>query len=117
MRREFRRLVVFASGNGSTLQAIIDAIKSNDLNSNIVLVVSNNRDAYALQRAKAAGIDTYVINAKKNDEIDDELDNVLKHYNFDLIVLAGYLRMIGPKLLKNYILINTHPALLPKYGC
>ncbi|MBR3697409.1 MAG: phosphoribosylglycinamide formyltransferase [Clostridia bacterium] len=109
-------LVVFASGNGSTLQAIIDAINMNKLDAKIELVVSNNKNAYAIERAKKFGICTYIISSKKIDEIDDEMFEVLKKYNIDLIVLAGYLKMIGPKLLKKYRIINTHPSLLPKYG-
>ncbi len=111
-----KQLVVFASGSGTTLQAIIDAIESNVLDSSIVLVVSNVPDAYALERAKNAGIDTYTIRSKKGSEIDAELEEVLGQYDFDLIVLAGYLRIIGPKLLGKYTIINTHPSLLPKYG-
>ena len=109
-------LVVFASGNGSTLQAIIDAINSGMLNAKINLVVSNNENAYCLERAQKAKIPTYLISSKKMEDMDQELFEVLKNYNIDLIVLAGYLKMIGPKLLEKYKIINTHPSLLPKYG-
>lgn len=110
------RLVVFASGNGSTLQAIIDSIKKKDLHAKIELVVSDNPNAYALERAKLESIPTYIIRNKDFSERDNELFNVLKDYSFDLIVLAGYLKMIGPKLLQDYKIINTHPSLLPKFG-
>ena len=109
-------LVVFASGNGSTLQSIIDAIDKKELHSKIVLVVSNNPDAFALERAKKANIPTYVIKNKNYQDIDNELYEVLSHYDINLIVLAGYLKLIGDKLLSNYTIINTHPSLLPKYG-
>lgn len=109
-------LVILASGNGSTLQAIIDAILQKKLEARIHLVVSNNPEAYALTRAKNANIETYVLKTNTFDERDDELVNVLSNYNIDLIVLAGYLKMIGPKLLDHYKIINTHPSLLPKYG-
>lgn len=109
-------LVVFASGNGSTLQSIIDAINKEELNASISLVVSNNPKAFALERAKEANIETYIINSKDPDEMDKELSSVLSKYNIDLIVLAGYLKMIGKRLLSKYTIINTHPALLPKYG-
>ena len=109
-------LVIFASGNGSTLQAIIDSIENGKLNAKINLVVSNNKNAFALDRAKKANIPTYVISSKKTIDIDEELFEVLKDYKIDLIVLAGYLRMIGPRLLENYRIINTHPSLLPKFG-
>lgn len=109
-------IVVFASGNGSTLQAVIDAIESDNLIANIPLVVSNNPNAFALKRAEKAHIPTYVIKEKDNDKIDEELNQVLSKIDVDLIVLAGYLKLIGPKLIENYTIINTHPSLLPKYG-
>lgn len=109
-------LVVFASGNGTTLQAIIDAIEEKRLLANIALVVSNNPKAFALERAKKSNIPTYVIKEKNNDKIDDELDSILSKIEIDLIVLAGYLKLIGPKLIQKYTIINTHPSLLPKYG-
>lgn len=109
-------LIVFASGNGTTLQAIIDAIKNNEINAKINLVVSNNENAYALERAKKANIETYIIQNKKSEEIDTELTEKLRNYNVDLIVLAGYLKLIGENLINNYTIINTHPSLLPKFG-
>lgn len=109
-------LVVFASGNGSTLQAIIDSINENRLNANICLVVSDNPNAYALERAKKSNISTYIIQNKNFDARDLELSNILSQYDINLIVLAGYLKMIGPRLLEKYKIINTHPSLLPKYG-
>jgi len=109
-------LVVFASGNGTTLQSIIDAIYKKQLDANISLVVSNNPKAFALERAKKANIKTYVINATETNEIDNELDEVLSKFDINLIVLAGYLKLIGKKLLSKYTIINTHPSLLPKHG-
>ncbi len=109
-------LAVFASGSGTTLQAIINSIESKKLDAKISVVVSNKPDAYALQRAQKAGIPTYVISSKGKENIDNELFECLKNYEIDLIVLAGYLRMIGDKLLANYRIINTHPSLLPKFG-
>ena len=109
-------LVVFASGNGSTLQAIIDAIEEKNLIANISLVVSNNKNAFALERAKKANIPTYIIKEKNISKMDDELNSVLSKIDVDLIVLAGYLKLIGSKLIENYTIINTHPSLLPKYG-
>lgn len=103
-------------GNGTTLQSMIDAIENKTLNANICLVVSDHEDAYALQRAKNAGIATYVIKSKVTKEIDEELVTELQKYPVDLIVLAGYLRMIGEHLLSQYTIINTHPSLLPKFG-
>lgn len=109
-------LVVFASGNGSTLQAIIDSIHNHELEAQIDLVISDNANAYALERAKANHIETYIIQNKNFTQRDLELSHVLSKYSIDLIVLAGYLKMIGPNLLEKYTIINTHPSLLPKYG-
>ena len=81
-------LVVFASGNGSTLQAIIDSIKNNTLSAKISLVVSNNANCYALERAKLANIPTYIIQNKDFSQIDSELFDILSKYPVDLIVLA-----------------------------
>lgn len=109
-------IVVFASGNGTTLQSIIDAIKENKLDANIKLVISDNKEAYALERAQKENIETYIIKSKTNKEIDIELTNYLIDYEIDLIVLAGYLKIIGENLIENYTIINTHPSLLPKFG-
>lgn len=109
-------LAVFASGSGTTLQAIIDSIEAGKLDAKINIVVSNNPDAYALERAKKAGIPIYVITSKGKENIDNELYEELKKYEIDLIVLAGYLKMIGDNLLGKYKIINTHPSLLPKFG-
>lgn len=109
-------LVVFASGNGTTLQSIIDAISEKKLAASISLVVSNNKSAFALERAKKANIPTYVIKETDTDKIDKELCEVLSKIDINLIVLAGYLKLIGKNLLSKYTIINTHPSLLPKYG-
>lgn len=109
-------LVVFASGNGSTLQCIIDNINNGNLKAQINLVVSDNPNAYALKRAENHGIETYIIDNHTKEDIDIELSNILKNYSINLIVLAGYLRMVGSKLINNYTIINTHPSLLPKFG-
>lgn len=108
-------LIVFASGGGTTLQAIIHAIQKKELDCEISLVISNSPDAYALERAKKAGIETYVIQNKTAENIDLELENVLNHYEIDLIVLAGYLKKIGSNLVDKYTIINTHPSLIPKF--
>ena len=80
------------------------------------MVVSNNSNAYALERAKMNNIPTYIITGKSKEEIDIELENVLDNYKVDLIVLAGYLKLIGNRLISKYTIINTHPSLLPKFG-
>lgn len=80
------------------------------------MVVSNNSNAYALERAKMNNIPTYIITGKSKEEIDIELESVLDNYTVDLIVLAGYLKLIGNRLISKYTIINTHPSLLPKFG-
>ena len=109
-------LVVFLSGNGSTLQSIIDAINNGTLDASIELVVSSNPNAYGLERARIENIDTYVIKSASSEDTDEELLDILDEYDIDLIVLAGYLRKIGSNLLNAYNIINTHPSLLPKFG-
>lgn len=109
-------LVVFASGNGSTLQYIIDNINSGNLKAKIQLVVSNNPNAYALSRAKNSNIPTYIIKNSISSDVDFELLDVLSHYDINLIVLAGYLKLLGSGIISNYTVVNTHPALLPNYG-
>lgn len=103
-------------GSGTTLQSVIDAIEDKKLDSRINLVVSDNANAYALKRAEIHGIDTYLIKSKDKEERDAELAGVLAKYDIDLIVLAGYLKMIGARLIDKYRIINTHPSLLPKFG-
>ncbi len=107
------KLAVLVSGNGSTLQAIIDAINDNKLKGDIRIVISNTKDAYGLVRAKEAGINTYVLKDYKDDK---ELYNKLNESDIDLVVLAGYLKMIPVNVIRDFKIINTHPALLPKYG-
>lgn len=103
-------------GNGTTLQSVIDNIENGTLDAKINLVISDNKNAFALERARNNSIPTYVIKSKTTDEIDDELANLLNNYDVDLIVLAGYLKMIGKRLIDKYTIINTHPSLLPKFG-
>ena len=83
MKKQLKKLAVLASGNGTTLQSIIDAISKKELDSTISIVISNNSDAYALKRAEEANIKT---------------------------------KLIPKNVIRDFIIINTHPALLPKYG-
>lgn len=87
-----------------------------DLKAKINLVVSDNPNSYALKRAKKSNVPTYIIKGRDKEEIDIELENVLNSYDIDLIVLAGYLKLIGNRLINKYTIINTHPSLLPKFG-
>jgi len=118
---KIKKIAVFASHNGSDLQAVIDGCKAGKINAEVCCVISNNADAFALQRAKNAGIDAYCINTSlypDADELDRVTLSVLKKHETDLILLAGYLKKIGEPILKVYHnrIFNIHPALLPKYG-
>ena len=111
------RVAVFVSGSGSNLQAIIDAaIPSIE----IALVFSNNPDAYALKRAENHGIPTLVINHrdfKSREEFEGEILKHLEPLGIELIVLAGFMRILSPVLVRAYAnrMINLHPALLPSF--
>lgn len=107
-------IAVMISGNGSNLQALIDH------NIDIALVISSNPKAFGLSRAKQANIPTAVLEARQfnsPEEQDDYLLEQLAKFNIQLIVLAGYMRILGNKIIKQYYphIINTHPSLLPKY--
>lgn len=111
------RVAVFASGSGTNLQAIIDAqIKTIEIG----VVFSNNKDAYAVERAQKHEIAVKVIDHKNfetREEFDTEIINTLKPYNLDLIILAGYMRILSPVFIREYKskIINIHPALLPSF--
>jgi phosphoribosylglycinamide formyltransferase-1 len=115
-----KKIVVLISGSGSNLQAIIDRCKSKYIQAEIVCVISNNPTAFGLERARSAGIKTFVINHKEyqsRDLFDSALYKILKDQNADLIVLAGFMRILTEKITKNFYgkIINIHPSLLPKY--
>ena len=114
------RVVVLASGNGSNLQTIIDRTRSSKLSIEIVAVISDQSQAFALQRAKSANIPALYIDPKKfNNRIqyDVELSDKIKQFNCDLIVLAGFMRILSNNFVENYLwrIVNIHPSLLPKY--
>jgi phosphoribosylglycinamide formyltransferase-1 len=113
------RLAVFASHGGTDLQSIIDAAQDENYPAKIVLMVSNNKNAFAVQRAQNANIPTKIWQ-KKNFEDEktyaDHMMGLLKEYEVDLICLAGYMKLIPTEIVTNFKIINIHPALLPKYG-
>jgi len=115
-----KRIAVLASGFGSNLQAIIDQTQNLDINGEIVLVFSNNENAYALQRAKMQGIKSVSFNPgqfESRQKYDKELLALLKNEKIDLIVMAGYLLLVGREVIKEFSgrIINVHPALLPSF--
>lgn len=114
------KIAVFVSGNGSNLQALIDVSKNLNCPYEIELVFSNNPNVYALKRALQNNIPTLTLdhkNFKNRQEFDSSLSNNLKKIDFDLIVLAGFMRILGREFIKTYEnkIINLHPSLLPKY--
>ena len=113
-------LAILISGSGSNLQAIIDAIEAGTLNARIATVVSNNPDAYGLQRAIRHGLPVKVINHRdfSNRELyDAELRRHLQSMTPDFIVLAGYMRILSAGFVRAFEtrILNIHPALLPAY--
>ena len=121
MKKNKARIAVFVSGGGTNLQAIIDAQKKGIIKSGeVVLVISSNENAYALERAQNANIKTCVVNKKKYgsaEEYEDELIRVLDKEQIDLIVLAGFMLILSPKFTSHYKdrIINVHPALIPSF--
>ena len=114
------KIAVLISGNGSNLEALIDACKKNVINGSIDIVISNNPDAYGIQRAKNHSINYKIIDNNRfetREDFDKALVEELNDSNPDLIVLAGFMRILTPLMIeafKNKI-INIHPSLLPKY--
>lgn len=115
-----KRIAVFASGFGSNLQALIDYNNKHGLNGDIVLVFSNNKDAFALERAKKNKIKAVFMDPARyssREQYDSEIIEMLEEEKIDLIVLAGYMFLLSQEFadrFKNKIL-NIHPALLPSF--
>jgi phosphoribosylglycinamide formyltransferase-1 len=114
------KFAVFASGHGSNLQAIIDAVKAGTITGELALVVSNNRKAPALKRAQDAGIKTLFLNPQDYatpTSYDRQLTIHLKQEQIDFIVLAGYMRLVSAFFVKTYArkILNIHPSLLPSF--
>ena len=113
------RVCVLASGGGTDLQSIIDASEEKMINVEVALVISDNKDAYALERAGKHDIKNIFVDptGKDNDEFDKEIDCILSEHKIDLLIGAGYMRMLYPCFVKKWFgkLINIHPALLPSF--
>jgi phosphoribosylglycinamide formyltransferase-1 len=119
MTRDRLPLVVLISGSGSNLQAIIDRATEN-LSVDIRAVISSRPGAYGLERAKAAGIETAVLDHKAyadRESYDQALIKLIDSFRPDLVVLAGFMRILTPEFVRHYAgrLLNIHPSLLPKY--
>ncbi len=113
-------IVVLISGGGSNLQSIIDGIADKTLNARLCAVISNKADAYGIERAKKAKIPTEIIDHKQYDSresFDAELTQCIDKYQPQLIVLAGFMRILTDDFVNHFYgkMINIHPSLLPKY--
>jgi phosphoribosylglycinamide formyltransferase-1 len=113
------KVAVLISGSGSNLQAMIDKFES-DETVELSCVLSNRKDAYGLKRASEANIDNFFVdhtNFPSREDFDKELIGTLEKYKPDLVVLAGFMRILSPLFVNKYSgkLINIHPSLLPKY--
>lgn len=114
------KLGVLISGSGSNLQSIIDNIEKKTLQSVIKIVISNNKNAMGLERAKKHGLPVAILPHEKypnREKYDTELIRILRDYDIELVVLAGFMRILTPLFLKAFPqrVINIHPALLPSF--
>ena len=115
------RLAILASGEGTTLEAIASACANRELTGEIVVVISNNRDSGALRRARESSLHYVHLSALTHtnpEELDGAMLEALVHAKAELVVLAGFMKKVGPRVLAAFSgrILNTHPALLPKYG-
>ncbi|MDI6956114.1 phosphoribosylglycinamide formyltransferase [Pantoea sp. Pa-EAmG] len=115
-----KKLVVLISGNGSNLQSILDACESGRINGSVAAVFSNKASAYGLTRAQQASVPAHALSAQDfpdRDAFDRQLMQQIDAYAPDLVVLAGFMRILSPAFVAHYHdrLLNIHPSLLPKY--
>ena len=112
------RIAVLVSQGGTNLQALIDAEKAGIINSGkIQVVISNNKDAYALRRAQNAGIRSYSVSNEGDESIESEILDILKREEIDFIVLAGFTMILSANFISMYDhrIINVHPSLIPSF--
>jgi phosphoribosylglycinamide formyltransferase 1 len=112
------RLVVLASGEGSTLQAVLDAAADGNLGGEVVAVGSDRPGCRALTRAAAAGVPTFVralADSPDRDAWNAELTDAIAAFEPDLVVLAGFMRVLAPAVVRRFRIVNTHPSLLPAF--
>ncbi|HJK84605.1 MAG TPA: phosphoribosylglycinamide formyltransferase [Methanocorpusculum sp.] len=115
-----KRIAVLASGRGSNFQAILDALARGEINGKCVALITDNKDAYAIERAKCAGVPTIVVNFRDyptKADFETDLLAAMNSVNADLFVCAGYMRIIGTEIIRAFAgkMINIHPALLPAF--
>ena len=115
-----KKIAVLISGSGSNLEAIIKACTSKKIEGTVESVICNDPRAYGIERAKSFNIDVRIINHKdfsNREDFDNELENYLMRCSPDLIVLAGFMRILGEKIISTFNgkIINLHPSILPLY--
>ncbi|MBP8268861.1 MAG: phosphoribosylglycinamide formyltransferase, partial [Aeromonas sp.] len=115
-----KRILVLISGSGSNLQAILDGCAGGKIAGQVVGVISNKADAYGLVRAREAGVATAILAQQQfasREEYDAALLALMADYQPDLVVLAGFMRILSADLVRHFAgrMINIHPSLLPKY--
>jgi phosphoribosylglycinamide formyltransferase-1 len=115
-----KRIVILVSGAGSNAQAIIDHCAAGKINGRVIAVISNRPDAYALERAKESNVDAICLDHKsfsKREEFDRALLDLLLSLNAELVVLAGFMRILSSEFVQYFEgkMLNIHPSLLPKY--
>jgi phosphoribosylglycinamide formyltransferase-1 len=113
-------IAIFCSGNGTNFQAIAEAVKKGEIKAKLALMVCDNPQAFALERAKKLGVSAYLIERdrfKSKKEYEQEIIQRLETEKIDLICLAGYMRIVGKEILQKYKnrILNIHPALLPSF--
>ena len=115
------RIAVFVSGGGTNLQALLDAQAAGNIShGEIVLVIASNPGAYALERAKNAGVDGHTVSRKElgsQEAFEDGIEKLLKEYDIDLIILAGFLSILSEDFTKKWPrrILNVHPSLIPSF--
>jgi len=109
-------IAILSSHNGSGFDAIYEAIKNQILDAKISLIISNNRDANILKKAKKYELKNALVNSQTDESPNEKIYALLKKSNCDLVFLSGYMKKLSSKITKDFNIINSHPSLLPKYG-
>lgn len=115
-----RKIGVLISGNGSNLQALIDACADENYPAEITAVISNKESAFGVNRARGAGIPAHIVNHKEygsREGFDKAMHELLEHHNVEIVCLAGFMRLLSPWFVKKWQgrLLNIHPSLLPEF--
>lgn len=119
MGRDLKNIAVLISGGGTNLQSLIDAIESGNINGKISIIISNRKDAYGLTRGENHNIKSIYLSGIgiSQEEYDEKLLEILEKEEVDLVVLAGFLKILGSKFIQAYEnkIINIHPSLIPSF--